>query len=105
MAGEGLSEGFCISGELKEGRWGDERPRGNRTARISAQREGGQKGSRVADRKSGADALSRPREDGLREHSCPGRVHRHWKAALGPPPAAPSMAEVASARALGAPEP
>ena len=32
-------------------------------------------------------------------------VHRYWKGALGPPLAAPSMAEVASPRAFGAPEP
>lgn len=72
MAGDGLSEPFCISGELKEGRWGDERSRGNKKARISAQREGGQKGSGVAERKSGMDALSRPWEDGLQELCVPG---------------------------------
>lgn len=67
VAGDGLSEAFCISGELKEGREGDERSRGTKKARISAQREGGQKGSGVAERNSGADALSRLREDGLQE--------------------------------------
>ena len=72
VAGDGLSEAFCISGELKEGRWGDERSRGNKKARISAQREGGQKGSGVAERKSGTDALSRPWEDGLQELCVPG---------------------------------
>lgn len=70
MAGEGLSEGFCVSGELKEE--GGEMKGPEETGWLAFLHRGreGRK-QQGADRKSGADALSRPWEDGLREHRCP----------------------------------